>query len=80
MNYISKNELDKACFAHDGEYADSKDLAWESVADKVFKVKAYEIALNLKYDECHRGLKCMVYKFFDKKKTPGVNVNDVLTQ
>ena len=27
LNYISKNELDKACFDHDGEYADSKDLA-----------------------------------------------------
>ena len=25
-NYIYKNELDKACFAHDAAYSDSKDL------------------------------------------------------
>ena len=28
-NYIYKNELDKACFAHDGAYSDRKDLKKE---------------------------------------------------
>ena len=30
--------------------------------------RAYEIAINLKYDEHQRGLASMVCKFFDKKK------------
>ena len=49
LNY--KNELDKARFAHDAAYADSKDLAKRTVLDKVLKVRAYEIALTPKYDE-----------------------------
>ena len=27
LNYICKNELDKACFTQDAAYSDSKDLA-----------------------------------------------------
>ena len=27
LKHIYKNELDKACFAHDSAYSDSKDLA-----------------------------------------------------
>ena len=34
-NYIYKNELDKACFAHDAAYSDSKDLTKRTVADKI---------------------------------------------
>ena len=33
--YIYKNELDKACFAHDAAYSDSKDLTKRTVAEKV---------------------------------------------
>ena len=33
-NYIYKNELDKACFAHDAAYSDSKDLIKRTPADK----------------------------------------------
>ena len=33
-NYIYKNELDKACFAHDAAYSNSKDLRKRTVADK----------------------------------------------
>ena len=36
-NYISKNELFKACFAHDAAYSDSKDLTKRTVADKILK-------------------------------------------
>ena len=32
------------------------------------KDRAYEIALNPKYDRYQRGLPSGVYKFFDKKK------------
>ena len=66
-NYIYKHELDKACFAHDAAYSDSKDLTKRTVADKILRNKAFNIAKNQKYDGYQRGLASMVYKFFDKK-------------
>ena len=45
--HIYKNELDKACLAHDAAYSDSKDLAKKTILEKIFKVRAYEIAINL---------------------------------
>ena len=66
-NYIYKNELDKACFAHDAAYSDSKDLTKRTVADKVLRNREVNIAKDLKYDGYQRGLASMVYKFFDKK-------------
>ena len=33
-NYIYKNELDKACFQHDIEYGDFKNLARRTAYDK----------------------------------------------
>ena len=66
-NYIYKNELDKACFVHDAVYSDSKDLTKRTVADKILKNKAFDIAKDPKYDGYQRGLASMVYKFFDSK-------------
>ena len=66
-NYIHKNELDKACFVHDAAYSDSKDLTKRTVADKILKNKAFDIAKDPKYDGYQRGLASMVYKFFDSK-------------
>ena len=65
--YIYRNELDKACFQHDSAYADHKDLANRTEADKVLRDKAYDIASNSEYGGYQRGLASMVYKFFDKK-------------
>ena len=74
-HYIYKNELDKACFAHDAAYSDSKDLTKRNVADKILKNKAFDIAKDPKYDGYQRGLASMVYKFFDKKsKRSGVKL------
>ena len=67
--YIYRNELDKACFRHDSDYADHKDLINRTEVDKVLKDKAYDIASNPEYDDYQRGLVSMVYKFFDKKST-----------
>ena len=64
---IYRNELDKACFQHDSDYADHKDLINRTEADKVLRDKAYNIASNPEYDGYQRGLASMVYKFFDKK-------------
>ena len=66
-NYINKNELDKACFAHDAAYSDSKDLPKRTTADKILKNKAFDIAKDPKYDGYQRGLASMVYNFFDSK-------------
>ena len=66
-NYIYMNELDKACFTHDAAYSDSKDLTKRTVADKILKNKAFDIAKDPKYDGYQRGLASMVYKFFDSK-------------
>ena len=37
LNYIYKNELDKACFSHNAEYSDSDDLAQKTISVKVLK-------------------------------------------
>ena len=66
-NYIYKNGLDKACFVHDAAYSDSKNLTKRTVADKILKNKAFDIAKDPKYDGYQRGLASMVYKFFDSK-------------
>ena len=65
--YISRNDLDKACFQHDMAYGDFKDLAKDTVTDKVLKDKAFNITKDPKYDRYQRRLASMVYKFFNKK-------------
>ena len=49
-DFISKDELDKACFQHDMTYGKSKDLVRKAQSDKTFK-----IASNPKYDGYQRG-------------------------
>ena len=69
VDFIYKNELDKACFQHDMAYGKSKNLAKRTQSDKVLRDKAFEIASNPKYDGYQRGLASVVYKFFDKKSS-----------
>ena len=76
-NYKYKNELDKACFAHDAAYCDNKDLTKRTVADKILRDKASNIAKDPKYDGYQRALASMVYKFFDKE-SEGSSVNTKL--
>ena len=64
---FKESELDKACFTHDAAYSDSKDLTKRTVADKILKNRAFNIAKDPKYDGYQRGLAFMVYKVFDKK-------------
>ena len=58
------NELEKACFAHDAAYSNSKDLAKRTISDKILKDRSYETARNHNYDGYQRELASMVYKFF----------------
>ena len=60
-NYIYKNELDKACLAHDAAYSDSKDLTKRTVADKILRNRAFNIAKDQKHDEYQKRLASMVY-------------------
>ena len=75
MNYIYKNELDKACFAQDAAYSDGKDLTKRTAADKILRNRAFNIAKDPKYDGYQRGLASMVYKFFDKKSKGSCVIN-----
>ena len=80
--YFYKNEFNKACFAPDASYSDSKDLTKRTVADKVLRDKAFNISKDSKYEGYKRGLASMVYKLFYKKSasladksTKGIGVN-----
>ena len=37
LKHLYRNELDKACFAHDAAYSYSKDIAKRTVSDKILK-------------------------------------------
>ena len=78
-NYVYKNELDKASFAHDAAYSGSKDLTKRTAADKILKNRAFNISKDQKYDGYQRRLVSMVYKFFDKKSA-GSGVKHVNTK
>ena len=80
LKQLGRNELEKACFAHDASYSDSKDLAKRTISDKILKDKTYEIARNRGYDGCQRALANMVYKLFDKKAGSGMSVNEQLAE
>ena len=50
LKHLYRNELDKAYFAHDVAYSDSKDLAKRTISDKILKDRAYKTAKNGNYD------------------------------
>ena len=64
--YISRNELDKACFQHDMAYGNFKDLVRRTALNKVLCDKAFNIAKNPKYDGYQRGLGSIVDNFLIK--------------
>ena len=64
--FIYRNELDKACFQHDGAYGKSKDLTKGTQSENVLRDNAFKIASDPKYNCYQKGLATMVYKFFDK--------------
>ena len=80
LKHLYRTELDKAFFAHDAAYFDSKDLAKRTISDKSLKDRTYEIARNRGYDGYQRALASMVYKFFDKKTGSGISVNEQLAE
>ena len=65
LKHLCRNEFNKACFAHDAAYFDSKDLTKTAISDNILKHNAYEISRNRKYDGYERPLASAVYKFLD---------------
>ena len=53
LKHLYRNEFDRACFAYDAPYSDSKDLAKRTISDMTLKDRAYEIARNHNYDGYH---------------------------
>ena len=43
LNQIYKNESNKACFAHDAAYSESKNLANRTIPDKILKERVWSI-------------------------------------
>ena len=80
LKHFYRNELAKACFAHDAPYSDSKDLS-KRTTDKILKYNAYEIARNSNYDGYQRALASIIIcKFFDKKTGSGISVIEQLAE
>ena len=65
--YIYQNKLDKTCFQYDMAYGDFKDLNIRTIADKVLRDKAFNVAKNPKYDRYQSGFASMIYNFLIKK-------------
>ena len=76
LKHLYRNELDKACFAHNAAYSESKDLAKRTISKKVLKDRAYEIARNCKYDGYQKALASI--RFFDKKAGSEASVHEQL--
>ena len=66
LNYLYKNQIDKACFKHYHAYNRSKDLKNRTQSDIVLKNRAYKIATNPKVDGFQRASASMVWKFLMK--------------
>ena len=80
-HYLYWNQLNKACFAHDTAYSNSKDLAKRTISDTILKDRTYEIVTrNSNYDRYQKALASMVYKFLDKKAGSRVSVNEQLAE
>ena len=66
LKHLYRYELDKAYFAHDAAYFESKDLAKKTISVKILKDRAYELARYCEYGY-QRALVSTVYNFVDKK-------------
>ena len=74
LNYIYKDELNKACSAHDAAYADSNNLAKRTVLDKVLKDRTSEIALKYLFCVIDVFTKyAWVKSLTNKKAKPGLD-------
>ena len=71
--------VDKACFQHDMDFGDFKDLTTRTASDKILRDKPFNIDKNPKYDGYQRGPASMVYNFFDKKTCGSGIKNEIIS-
>ena len=64
LKHLYRHQFDKACFAHDVQYSDSKGLAKRNISDQILKDKAYEIARNCNYDRYQKHYQVWPIVFF----------------
>ena len=65
LKQLYRNELDKACFAYDRAYSDSKDLAKRITSDKILKKDtADEISRSRNCNGYQKASQNMVYIWF----------------
>ena len=65
LKQLCRNELDKACFAYDRAYSDSKDLAKRTISDKILKKDgADEISRSCNCNGYQKTSANMVYIWF----------------
>ena len=48
LKHLYRNELDKAFFAHDAAYSESKDLAKRTISDNISKIEVKKLLEILK--------------------------------
>ena len=60
-------------------FGDFKDLNRRTIADKVLRDKAFNIAKNLKYHKYQRGSASMVYKFSNQKTYCGTVKDKIIS-
>ena len=68
LENLYRNEFDKACFAHDAAYSDSKSLPKKTISGKILKDRPDEIAINCKFDGYQRVFANMVIGFLIRKR------------
>ena len=68
LMHICNSKFDESCFAYNAAYCNRKDLAQRA---RILNDRAYEMAINPKYDEYQKGWLSMNYKFFNKKTGSG---------
>ena len=68
LKHTYRNELGKACLAHNAAFSDSKDLTKRTISHKILKNRAYEIAeASVNVELAQELHKTMIKKFKRRK-------------
>ena len=60
LRYIYQNELDKACFQHEMDYGNFRDLSTRTAANKIIREEALNTAKDAKYCRDDLGIALVV--------------------
>ena len=80
LNHLFRNELDKACLAHEAYSLLIKTQPKRTISNQIFKDGAYEIARNRGYDGYRRELANVFNTFFDMKTGSRASANEQLAE